>query len=412
MRRLLIPEGATPDAARLLTARALRGFADGMVSVLLASYLSDLGFSPGKIGVIITATLLGSAALTLLVGLAGFRLKPRLILLGGCALMFATGVGFTGVTDFWPLLLIAFAGTLNPSAGDVSVFLPTEQALLTQTVEGRARVALFARYNLGGLFLGAFGALVSGVPVTIARDQGWDLLDAQRTGFVIYAAVAVVIALLYMRLSPDLDPRQVAAGPLVKSRGIVLRLTALFSMDSFGSGFFVQSLLALWLFERYGISVETAGAVFFAAGLLSALSQLASPWLAERIGLIKTMVYTHIPANIFLIIAAFMPNAPLAITFLMLRTFLSTMDVPARQAYVMAVVPPEERTAAASVTNVPRSLASALSPALAGAMLAWTSFGWPLVIGGAIKVLYDVLLLVQFQNLKPDEEPAVQVVTS
>ena len=404
---LLTPDGATPDARRLVIARGLRGFIDGAVSVLLASYLTDLGFSPGQIGVLITATLLGSAALTLVVGIKGYRLSPRTVLLGASGVMLATGLGFAAVTSFWPLLLIAFAGTLNPSSGDVSVFLPTEQALLSRTISAAKRTALFARYNLVGTFCGAAGALVSGVPILIAREQGWDLVEAQKSGFVLYALTALAVAVLYARLSPELsEPNRAATGSLTKSRSLVVRLSLLFSLDSFGGGFVVQSLLALWLFERYGLSVETAGAFFFVAGVLSAGSLLLSPWLADRIGLIRTMAYTHIPANCLLMLAALMPSAPLAIGFLLARVALSQMDVPARQSYVMAMVPPEERAAAASMTNVPRSLASALAPAIGGYLLSQTTFGWPLFIGGAIKLAYDLLLLHQFRDLPTEEELA------
>jgi MFS family permease len=404
----LLPKDAEPDAARLVLARGLRGFADGMVSVLLASYLLDLGFSAGQVGVLITGTLIGSALLTLGVGIFGQLTNPRTILLTAAGLMLATGVGFASITAFWPLLLVAIVGTLNPSGGDVSVFLPTEQAFLSGAAAGVTRTALFARYNLAGIFCAALGALFSGVPVAIARSQGWDLLDAERTGFMIYAAVAVTVAILYRGLprAEVSSPRRRSA-PLAQSRDVVLRLTALFCLDSLGGGFVVQSLLALWLLKRFHLSVEEAGAIFFAAGLLSAFSQLASAWLAERIGLIRTMVYTHLPSNLFLIAAALMPSAPLAIMFLLMRMALSQMDVPARQSYVMAIVPPEERAAAASVTNVPRSFAAAFSPALAGYLLSRTTFGWPLILGGCAKVVYDLLLLAQFQSKPPQEEGVV-----
>jgi predicted MFS family arabinose efflux permease len=195
--------------------------------------------------------------------------------------------------------------------------------------------------------------------------------------------------------------------PLARSRAIVFRLTALFALDSFGGGFAVDSLLALWLFLRFDLSLQAAGSVFFGARMLSALSQLASPGIAARFGLIETMVFTHIPANVFLVLAAFMPNPTLAVTFLLLRMAFSQMDVPARQSYVMAVVLPEERAAAASVTNVPRSLATALSPLLAGALLQRSTFGWPLVVGGLLKITYDVLLLMQFRRVRPPEDRGV-----
>jgi predicted MFS family arabinose efflux permease len=334
----------------------------------------------------------------------GQAAAPRTILLGASGLMLATGIGFASISEFWPLLLVAVAGTLNASNGDVSVFLPTEQAILSGFASGQTRTALFARYNLSGTFCAAFGALCAGIPVAIAKSQDWDIVDAQRSGFVLYAAVAVTVAVIYRGLPRVEAALRARSAPLAKSRSVVLRLTALFCLDSFGGGFAVQSLIALWLYQRYNLSVETAGAIFFAAGLLAAFSQLVSAWLAERIGLIRTMVYTHLPSNVFLIIAALMPTAPLAVAFLLLRTSMSQMDVPARQSYVMSVVPPEERAAAASVTNVPRALAAALSPALAGYLLTQTTFGWPLILAGIAKITYDLLLLAQFQSRPPQEE--------
>ena len=379
-----------------MTARALRGFADGFVSVLLAVYLTALGFSPFEIGAIVTATLLGSALLTLAVGLVSDRLEPRGVLLGASALMVATGLGFAAFSDFWPLLVVAFAGTLNPSSGDVSVFLPTEQAALADAVAGPARTRLFARYNVAGAVLGALGAGASGLPDLAAGALGVAPLTALRAGFVAYTGIALAIALLSLSATPRARAPRLSAAPLQRSRRRVLGLAALFSLDSFGGGFVVQSLLVLWLFQRFALEPATAGAVFLAAGLLSAGSQLVSPLLAARIGLIRTMAYTHLPANVFLLLAAFMPSAAGAIGFLLLRAALSQMDVPARQAYVMAVVPPEERAAAAGVTNVPRSLAAALAPLLAGALLARSSFGWPLLIAGSLKIIYDLLLLARY----------------
>lgn len=321
----------------------------------------------------------------------------RTVLVAASGLMLVTGVGFATATRFWPILLIAAVGTLNPSAGDVSVFLPTEQSVLAGEVDASDRPQLYAIHNLAGSFAGAFGALVSGVPGLLEGGFGLPTMPIQRLGFVLYALVALTVGLLYRRApglgSSDPDATTTGSRSRARPRRIVVELAALFSLDSAGSGFVVQSLLVLWLHLRFDLSATATGSVFFAAGLLGAASQLACGPLARRIGLIPTMVFTHLPANVALVAAAFAPTAPLAIGLLLVRALLSQMDVPARQAFVMAVVPPEERAAAAGVTNVPRSLASAATPLLAGVLLARSSFGAPLVIAGSMKMAYDVLLL-------------------
>jgi MFS family permease len=401
-----LPPSASADSRRLLLTRALRGFADGAVSVLLPGYLSALGFSSFQIAALIFATLAGSAALTLWIGFAANRIGRRHVLLAACALMFATGTGFTLVTAFWPLFVVAFVGTLNPSAGDVSLFLPVEQSALAETVKTRDLTAIFSRYNVAGAFAGALGALASGLPALLAGRFNLDRAATLRLGFVGYSLIAIAAALVYRQLTLAVEtaPPAQAAAPLAKARKIVLQLSALFTLDSFGGGFVVQSLLALWLFRRFNMSIAAAGSFFFVAGLLGAVSQLVSSWLAARIGRIYTMVFTHIPASLFMVIAAFMPNLHLTLLFLLLRFALSSMDVPARQSFVMAVVPPEERAAAASVTNVPRSLATALAPLPAGALLDYSTFGWPLVCAGLLKITYDVLLLAQFRAVRPADE--------
>lgn len=403
----LLPASAGPVAARLVAARALRGFADGFASVCLAAHLAALGFSATAIGAIATAALLGSAALTLAVGLAADRLAPRAVLRAASLLLLATGAGFAVLTGFWPLLVLAFVGTLNPTGGDVSVFAPTEQSLLAGQAAARDHTALFARYNLGGALLGALGALASGVPGLAAGPLGVSLESALRAGFALYGAAAFGLLVLY-RAVPPAAPKPAAPGPhrpLARSRRVVLELAALFSLDAFGGGFVVQSLLALWLFQRFDLSLAAAGAVFFGAGVLAAFSQLASAWLAARIGRVRTMVYTHVPANLFLVLAALVPTVEGAVAFLLLRMALSQMDVPARQSLVMALVPPEERAAAASVTNVPRALAAALAPLLAGALLDASDRGWPLIAAGGLKLAYDLLFFVRFRGVEPPLAP-------
>ncbi|MEP7049517.1 MAG: MFS transporter [Pseudomonadota bacterium] len=392
------PEQQTAAAWPLLLSRGLRGAIDGTVSVMLAGYLTRLGFSPVAVGAVVTGTLFGSGAVTLVVGLLAHRVSSRRLLLFAAVLMCGTGIGFAAFTGFWPLFFIAVLGTMNPSNGDVSLFLPLEQAALAGLVAGRrATTALFARYNVIGSFAGALGALAVGLPDLLARWCGFAALAAERSVFLVYSAVGAFVAWLYSQ-TVEVPVARASRQPLVASRVAVLRLSALFSLDSFGGGFAVQSLLALWLFRRFQLSLSAAGAFFFASSLASSLSQFLSPRLAARIGLVRTMVYTHVPANLFLIAAAFMPTLGLTLLCLLLRASVSSMDVPARQAYVMSVVPPEERAAAASVTNVPRSLASALAPALAGLLLQRTTFGWPLLCAGALKLTYDFLLLALFHK--------------
>lgn len=402
---LLLPPGTQPDAARILGSRALRAFGDGYMSLLLPFYLTLLGFTALEVGVLITATLLGSGAMTLAVGFIAHRYRGRSLLCAASILMAGTGLAFVLVTDFWPLLLVAFVGTLNPSSGDVSVFSPLEHALLTQTVAAKSRTALFARYSLIGALVGALGAQAAGVPALAREWLGMDLKSALQAMFVFYGLLGLLSLLLYQGLARTVETRHEARPiPLSKSRRTVFKLAALFSLDAFAGGFAVQSLLALWLYQRFDLSVTTAGTVFFWVGILSALSQLASPHVAARFGLINTMVFTHLPSSVFLILVPFMPTLPLALLFLFLRSALSQMDVPARTSYVMAVVSPGERAAAASVTAVPRSLAAAVSPALAGYLLTLTTFGWPLIVCGTLKIVYDLLLLMMFRRITPPEE--------
>ncbi len=390
--------------------RTIRGFADGFVSVLLAQYLTGLGFAPVEIGAIVTGTLIGSAALTLGFGLTSHRFPLRTLLLAAATLMTATGLGFATVTWFWPLLLVAVVGTLNPSAGDVSVFLPTEQALVAGHVETPRRAHLFAVYNLAAIVAGAIGALVSVAPEAIAHQFGWDVTTTQRTAFLLYAGCGVVIFAIYVRLHRDRETLDLASPArarrvLHSSRRTVLELSGLFSLDSAGSGLVVTSLLVLWLHLRFDLSAGQTGTVFFAAGLLGACSQLLAPRLAARFGLIRTMVFTHIPANLLLAAAAFAPTGEIAVALLLVRALFAQMDVPARQAFVMAIVPAEERAAAASVTNVPRSLASAATPLLAGVLLTHSTFGWPLLIAGTVKITYDLALLGLYRDV-PEHEGA------
>ena len=393
------------QVARLLTAKGLRAFADGYVSLLLPLYLLELGYTAVEVGIVATTTLLGSGLMTLLVGVHAHRFAFRTLLIAASVLMAATGMGFALATAFWTLLLIAAAGTLNPSSGDVSVFLPLEHAVLSRIVYDAERTAVFARYSLTGALAGACGALAASLPAMAASAAGIALLTAMQGMFVVYAAIAGIAAWIYAGLPRALsaDEKRPAA-PLTVSRRNVVTLAALFSLDAFGGGFIVQSLLALWLFERFELSTSAAGMLFFWTGVLTAFSYIVAARIAKRIGLVNTMVFTHLPSSLCLIAIPFVPSLTGVVVLLFVRSALSQMDVPTRSSYVMAIVTPAERPAAASFTSVPRSLASAVSPLLAGMLLGASSFGWPLVIGGAVKIVYDLLLLATFRKVRPPEE--------
>jgi MFS family permease len=396
-------EPEAPAVRLLYAARGVRGFGDGFAAIVLPAYLSAVGLTPAEIGIVAALALLGTAGLTLAVGLIASRFDLRNLLIAGAVMMAVTGIAFPSVEHLAWIALVAFVGTINPSTGDLGVLVPLEHAMLSHGVADRRRTAAFARYSLIGALSTAAGALAAALPDAFV-DAGLDRPGAFRLMFVAYAALGLVSAALYARLPHTRIRERPAAAPLGPSRGVVYRLAALFSVDAFAGGFVVQSLLALWLFQRFDMSLKAASLFFFWAGVLSAFSYPVAAWLARRIGLINTMVFTHIPSSVFLILAAFSPSLTLTLALLLLRAALSQMDVPTRTSYVMAVVTPAERTAAASVTAVPRSLASAVSPAIAGMLLATPFSGLPLVICGTLKIAYDVALLVAFRHIRPPEE--------
>jgi len=414
-----LPTGVEPAAGWLLASRSLRGFADGYVAVLLPAYLRALGMGVVDVGVLSTLTLAGSAVATLAVGALGHRFRASALMLAAALTMVATGLGFAGLHDFWPLAVVAFVGTLNPSSGDVSVFLPLEHARLAgAAADSAARTTLFARYALAGGLSAAIGALASAAP-TWWSARGGVALDAMRAMFLLYAAIGAIVALLYRAFiaherralaqhADDGDSRAHARDrarampeapqPLGPSRPVVVRLAALFCIDSFAGGLLVNSIMTLWLLQRFGLSLAAAGQFFFASGLMMTASQLLAPALARRVGLVNTMVFTHIPASLFLIAASMAPTLPVALACLLLRGMLSSMDVPARNAFVMAVVTPPERAAAASFTAVPRSLASALGPTIGAWLLASGVLAAPLIACGTLKIVYDLALLRMFRK--------------
>lgn len=398
--RLVLPAGGDGEIARVMAGRSLRGLCDGYIAVLLPVYLLALGFGQVEVGLIGSATLFGSALATIAVGVIGHRYPIRRMLLFAALMMAATGVGFASLSSWWPLVLIAFVGTLNPSSGDVSLFLPLEQSRLAELATADARTATFARYSLAGALSAAVGAFAAAVPAWLVSRTEIKMLTALRIMFVVYALVGGVLCWLYRGLPEYRASDNSVRASLGPSRHVVTRLALLFSVDAFAGGLVVNSLLSLWLLERFGLSLGIAAQFFFWTGLLSAASQLVAVPLARRVGLLNTMVFTHIPSSLCLIGAAFCSSLWPTLTLLLLRSALSQMDVPTRAAYVMAVVTPPERPAAASFTSVPRSLVSALGPMLAGALMASGYVGAPLVACGVLKIIYDLTLLRAFRRVK------------
>jgi MFS family permease len=390
------------DIRLLLVARGVRGFGDGFAAIVLPAYLVAIGFNTTAIGIVAAVSLLGSALFTLGVGVLAPRYELRYLLLAGAALMAATGFALNGENLVW-IAIVGFIGTVNPSGGDVGMLVPLEHTMLARGAADKERTKVFARYSLIGALSTAAGALAAAAPDLLV-GAGIGRITAFKLMFCGYGVLGIVAAALYRRLRRADHEKQHASTPLGASRTMVYKLAALFSLDAFAGGFVVQSLLALWLFEHFGLSLSAASVFFFWTSLLSALSFPLASWLARRFGLINTMVFTHIPSSLCLIAAAFAPNLTVVLGLLLVRATLTQMDVPTRTSYVMAVVTPAERASAASVTAVPRSLASSISPAFAGALFGAAFSGLPLVLCGALKIIYDVALLYTCRNVRPPEE--------
>lgn len=387
----------------LYAARALRGFADGFAVIALPAYLTEIGYTPFQIGIVATAALLGTACATLAIGYFGARHDLRNLLMFGALVMVASGLAFPNAQHIALILVVAFFGSMNPSTGDLGILVPLEHAMIASAVADERRTSSFANYSLIGALATAAGALAAATPDLLA-SFGVGKVSALAAMFYVYAALGTASALLYSRLPHAEMKAQAPTQALGPSRGIVYKMAALFSVDSFAGGFAVQSLIALWLFERFDLSLTATSVFFFWSNVLAAFSYPVAARLAKHIGLVNTMVWTHIPSSLCLIVAAFAPNLTIVMTLLLVRAALSQMDVPTRTSYVMAVVTPAERPAAASVTAVPRSLASAISPAIAGALLSSSVSGLPLVICGVLKIAYDFALLYSFRHIKPPEE--------
>jgi MFS family permease len=400
-----MPSNARLDAdGRLLfVTRAARMFSYGFLSVVLVLYLAGLGFSEGRIGLLLTLTLVGDTLISLWITLHADRLGRKKMLLLGAALMMAAGIPFALSGDFTVLVLAATFGVISPSGNEVGPFLAIEQAALSQVLPEARRTGVFAWYNLTGSFATALGALAGGWSAQALQAAGHSPVASYRVLVFAYAAVGLLLAGLFTRMSPAVEappaPAHASRWGLHTSRGVVLRLSALFSLDAFAGGFVIQSIVAYWFHVKFGVAPGALGSIFFAANILAGLSSLYAVKLAAKIGLIRTMVFTHIPSNVLLILVPLMPNLPLAVALLLLRFSISQMDVPTRQAYTMAVVAPDERSAAAGVTGIARTTGAAISPVLAGPMLAVPALaGAPFLIAGGLKILYDLLLYRSFRS--------------
>lgn len=396
----------SPDARLILAARALRTFAYGLLSVVIGLYLARRGLNPFQIGLILSLSLGASAALSVILAVGADRFGRRRSL-KLCALLMATaGLAFALAPVFPLLILAALTGSVSASSGELGPFLALEQTALPETASPARRTRLFGLYNTVGGLAAALGALASGLPSLLGLAG--DL--AERLPFLVYALLALAVWALFTRLSPAIELAPSAEPPrlfaLRRSRRVVAGLSGLFALDSLASGFVIQSLLAYWLSRQFGIGPELLGPLFFVFGLLQALSHLLAAWLAERIGLINTMVFTHLPANLLLMALPFISSLPRVILVLLARSALAQMDVPARQSYTVAVVEPSERIAAVGVTNLARSGGQALGPVLAGAALGGTVSSLPFLLGGGLKVVYDLALYAAFRRRRPPDELA------
>ena len=406
----------TRDAWLLFATRFVRLFAYGSLSVVLVFYLVGVGLSQPQIGVLLTLTLAGDTVVSLVLTTRADRIGRRRMLMAGAVLMAAAGLVFAWTRNLWLLVLAGTVGVISPSGQEVGPFLPIEQAALSHVVTDRTRTEVFAWYTLAGSLATALGALAGGAATRVLQETMMQPVSSYRMVVVLYAALGVILAVLFSRLSRAAEATTlgekeafratfVGLSGLDRSRDVVMRLSALFALDSFGGGFVVQSFAAYWFYLRFGVDPATLGGIFFWANIFAGISALLASRLASRFGLINTMVATHLPSNILLILVPLMPTLPLAVLVLLLRFSISQMDVPTRQSYIMAVVSPEERSAAAGITGVARTIGAAISPLFVGFMFARPALiNLPFFIAGSLKIAYDLLLYRAFVTVHPPEE--------
>jgi len=403
------------DLKILFTTRIVRLFCYGFLSLLLALYLAQVGLTDQQIGLLFSLTLAGDAAVSLWLTTSADRFGRRRTLQIGALLMLGAGLVFILTDNIVFLMAAAIVGVISPSGNEIGPFLSVEQAGLSQIVPNQKRTQVFAWYNLAGSFATATGALCGGWVVQILQHRGWLALDAYRVVLGAYAAGGLVLTLLFLTLSPAVEVQekapvgtQLVLG-LHRSRAVVLRLSALFALDAFAGGLILQSMIAYWFHIKFGVDTGLLGSLFFGANVLAGISALLAVPLAKRFGLINTMVFTHVPSNLLLILVPLMPTLPLAIGLLLARFSISQMDVPTRQSYTMAVVSADERSAAAGVTGIARSVGASLAPVLTGIFLANPAFfSLPFFLCGGLKLVYDLALYRSFNAVKPPEDTLSQ----
>ena len=399
------------DITLLFSTRIIRLFCYGFLSVVLALYLSEAGLTEGQIGLLFTLTLLGDALISLWLTTSADRFGRKRTLLLGALLMAGAGVAFILTRNIILLIAAAIIGVISPSGNEIGPFLSVEQAGLTQLISNKSRTQFFAWYNLAGSFATATGALIGGWLAQVLQDNGWAALEAYRVVLMGYALGGFLLFLLFFNLSPAVEVGKVGSETikrvlgLHRSRAVVFKLSSLFALDAFAGGLLVQSMFAYWFHVRFGVEPGVLGSIFFGANILAGISALLAIRIANKFGLINTMVFTHIPSNILLILVPLMPTLPLAIGILLLRFSISQMDVPTRQSYTMAVVSPDERSAASGITAIARSVGASLSPALTGLLFSMPLlFNVPFFLSGGLKIIYDLLLFREFRAVKPPEE--------
>ena len=403
-------EWISRDGKLLLGARIVRTFSYGFLSVILAIYLKLVGFDDILVGIVLTATLVNSIFFNLLSSAYADKIGRRKILVIYAALMIVSSIIFFVTSNYVALVIAALVGTINVTGSEVGAFLSLEQALLPQTIrDAKKRNSIFAIYNAVGTFAMSAGVLLSGLP-SILQNYGFDKIGAIKSLFLIYAACAVVVLVIYLMLSKNIEVKESAKSGLSlknispKSKGIIMKMSSLFAVDSFGGGFVIQSIVSFWFYTRFGADLSSLSYIFAVAGVLTAISYMASTKIASKIGLVNTMVFTHIPSNVLLILLAFAPSLSIAVSLFFARMSLSQMDVPTRQSYIMGVVGENERIPAAVFTNTSRNISQAISPSITGIIIQTLSLSAPFVVGGVLKIVYDVGIFFSFRKIKPPEE--------